>query len=332
MAFALLLYTGSVFITIATIFQIFVSVVISYFLYIAVFRIPFFPFMNLLVIVILVGIGVDDAFIFCHVWSQEKSQKNTLTFEKLFRNTLRHATLSMFVTSITTAAAFFASYVSKVTVLRCFAIFAGTAVLVNLVVMVTCMPAIVVMQEKWCSFACACFINEHCGFYESAMNQISTVFLHWLPWLIVKLRYIWLLVLGALGIVGIILVFVYPKLKLPSSNDFQLFAHDHPFEVYDLQIKRLLWFENSAGEESLLMPLTFIWGVNPVDDGYYLNPNSKGTLNVDENFDFETPDAQQFLHKFCKRLRTTKYYQSGNGLPIHKLFYREFQNVHGSWM
>jgi predicted RND superfamily exporter protein len=66
------------------------------------------------------GIGADDAFIFCKVWQCAKAEKNSGSLVKLVHDTLRHAMMSMFVTSLTTAAAFYASFVSSITAIGCF--------------------------------------------------------------------------------------------------------------------------------------------------------------------------------------------------------------------
>jgi hypothetical protein len=64
-----------------------------------------------------------------------------------------------------------------------------------------------------------------------------------LVWAVIRLRYLWLCVLGgaALGSIGV--VFYYPHFKLPDSRDFQLFDSQHPFERYDLVYRDKFWFE-----------------------------------------------------------------------------------------
>ncbi|XP_054900268.1 protein dispatched homolog 1 isoform X3 [Poeciliopsis prolifica] len=68
-------YTRSVFITLMTIIAIISSLIVSYFLYRMVFNFEFFPFMNLTALIILVGIGADDAFVLCDVWNYTKFDK-----------------------------------------------------------------------------------------------------------------------------------------------------------------------------------------------------------------------------------------------------------------
>ena len=66
-------YTRSMFITLMTMFAIISSLIVSYFLYRVVFNFEFFPFMNLTALIILVGIGADDAFVLCDVWSEHRA-------------------------------------------------------------------------------------------------------------------------------------------------------------------------------------------------------------------------------------------------------------------
>lgn len=143
-------YTGSIILTITTICTVLFSLGISYAVYTFIFRIKFFPFMNLLAVVVAVGwyiisiriyvclctavhiafngtiktflgIGADDAFIYCKIWESGKQQKlSDGGLTRLIQETMKHAFPSMFVTSFTTAVAFFASIVSKVTAINCF--------------------------------------------------------------------------------------------------------------------------------------------------------------------------------------------------------------------
>lgn len=46
--------------------------------------------------------------------------EQTETLQNLMALTLKHASISMFVTSLTTAGAFYASYTSYITAIKCF--------------------------------------------------------------------------------------------------------------------------------------------------------------------------------------------------------------------
>lgn len=49
------LYTASIFITLMTVTAIVFSLGVSYFIYMFVFRLTFFPFMNILAVIVVVG-------------------------------------------------------------------------------------------------------------------------------------------------------------------------------------------------------------------------------------------------------------------------------------
>ena len=122
---------------------------LSYFLYNIVFRIDFFPFLNILTLVFLVGIGADDAFVYYDIWRQSRAANPDANIMQLTLKTLRYSALSMLVTSLTTSSAFFAGISSTITAIKCFGIFAGTSILTNYLLMITYFPACVALHEKW---------------------------------------------------------------------------------------------------------------------------------------------------------------------------------------
>uniref|UniRef100_T1JPJ7 SSD domain-containing protein n=1 Tax=Strigamia maritima TaxID=126957 RepID=T1JPJ7_STRMM len=343
------MYTNSFLITIMTVLAIVFSLGIAYCLYTFVFEVKFFPFMNLLASVIVIGVGADDAFIYCKVWACAKSERNNGTLVKLVGDTLKHATVSMFVTSLTTATAFYASYVSSITAIKCFSLFAGTTVLVNFLLMITWLPATIVIAERWCSLnCCICippfglyapqlqrytFCSQVCNFlwklHYRCMEWARIFFEKILPCIVIKPRYLWLFLLSAIALCSVLIVFYYPGLQLPDSEEFQILSSDHPFEIYDLRLRKKFWFEKMKNTNALFkMPLTIVWGIKPVDNGDYLDPASKGTLEIDDTFDVVHPESQKWLLSFCQELRAQPFYQSTMGALLPNCFIETFK----SWM
>ncbi|XP_077075598.1 protein dispatched homolog 1 [Siphateles boraxobius] len=319
-------YTKSMFITLMTMFAIISSLIVSYFLYRVVFNFDFFPFMNLTALIILVGIGADDAFVLCDVWNYTKFDKPNSELSEAVSVTLQHAALSMFVTSFTTAAAFYANYVSNITAIRCFGVYAGTAILVNYILMVTWLPAVVVLHERYLVNVFTCSRSPHrqttgittfwtslCQMVNKCLFSISEAsrifFEKVLPCIVIKLRYLWLLWFLGLTVGGAYVVCVNPKMKLPSLelSEFQVFRSSHPFERYDAEYKKLFMFERVNHGEDLHMPITIIWGVTPVDSGDPLNPKNKGKLTLDTTFNIASPGSQGWILNFCQKLRNQSF-------------------------
>uniref|UniRef100_A0A8C1KI68 Protein dispatched homolog 1 n=1 Tax=Cyprinus carpio TaxID=7962 RepID=A0A8C1KI68_CYPCA len=320
------IYTRSMFITLMTMFAIISSLIVSYFLYRVVFNFEFFPFMNLTALIILVGIGADDAFVLCDVWNYTKFDKPNSELSETVSVTLQHAALSMFVTSFTTSAAFYANYVSNITAIRCFGVYAGTAILVNYILMVTWLPAVVVLHERYLVNLFTCSRSQHhqtqgtmpfwTSFFQMvnkclfSISEASRMFFEKvLPCIVIKLRYLWLLWFLAMTVGGAYVVCVNPKMKLPSLelSEFQVFRSSHPFERYDAEYKKLFMFERVNHGEDLHMPITIIWGVTPVDNGDPLNPKNKGKLTLDTTLNIASPASQVWILNFCQKLRNQSF-------------------------
>lgn len=340
-------YTHSVFITLMTIIAIISSLIVSYFLYRMVFNFEFFPFMNLTALIILVGIGADDAFVLCDVWNYTKFDKPHAELAETVGVTLQHAALSMFVTSFTTAAAFYANYVSNITAIRCFGVYAGTAILVNYILMVTWLPAVVVLHERYLPnmFPCSKPPHQQRGFCTQmfwaglcqkankclfTVSEVSRIFFEKvLPCIVIKLRYLWLFWFLAITVGGAYVVCVNPKMKLPSLElaEFQVFRSSHPFERYDAEYKKLFMFERVHHGEDLHMPITIIWGVKPVDNGDPLNPKNKGKLMLDKNFNISSPASQLWILNFCQKLRNQSFVFQSEEQDFTSCFIETFKQV-----
>ncbi|KAL6444551.1 hypothetical protein ACFW04_001990 [Cataglyphis niger] len=327
-------YTGSIVLTITTILAVLFSLGISYAVYTLVLRIQFFPFMNLLAIVVAVGIGADDAFIYCKVWESGKQQKlSNDELVHLVQTTMKHAFPSMFVTSLTTAVAFFASIVSNVTAINCFSLFSGMTVIANFFLMITWLPACVILSEhyKLNTLSPVNFITRKIiRPLRSLGDKVTVGFTAFLTGIVIRLRWLWLLSLGTMAIACCIIVFHHPGLQLPDYIDFQLFHSAHPFERYDLIYSRRFWFERyeMIGGDAEVLPLRFVWGVKPNDNGDYLDPNKRGTLDYDTTFDISNPSSQLWLERFCKNLRSQPFYRDTMGPMLTNCFIESLR----SWM
>lgn len=64
--------------------------------------------------------------------------------------------------------------------------------------------------------------------------------------------------------------------------------------------------------DSFQLPLRFVWGVQSVDQGDYLNPASRGSLELDHKFNVSLPESQEFLLNFCRDIRKQPFYQSSS--------------------
>ncbi|XP_039441963.1 protein dispatched [Culex pipiens pallens] len=363
------LYTKSLFVTLMTVVAVIFSLGIAYFIYTLIFELSFFPFMNLLAVIVVVGIGADDAFIFLKIWQCVIADRMKATgaviplggpstsssfvseggngtgggavgpgaapsdtLVGIMASTLKHAALSMLVTSLTTAAAFYASYVSSITAVRCFGIFSGTAVMANYVIMITWLPAAVSIAERITCVSLGKPVETMLARLAApfrAISQLGRKVEDVIISLVISVPLLWIALLGIIGILSGVMVLHWPKLRLPDSPDFKLFISSHPFERYDAEYKDMFWFEKIySTSDSFKLPLRFVWGVQPVDRGNFLDPERRGLLYFDDSFNMSAPESQQWLLGFCKSLKNQTFYQMSYGLLLPNCFIENFIN----WM
>jgi len=323
----IMVYSRSIFIGLMTFFCIIIATVLAYFFYGIVFRISFFPFLNVLTLIFLVGIGADDAFVYMGAWNEAMKSmphdNNNSKEEALVRWTvysLKHAVSAMFVTSFTTAAAFYASASSKIIAIRCFGIFAGTSILMNYLMMIVWFPVAVVISYKYfssCHCASICCHQRVAGstsetFPQSKSGILPRIssFAKWfsqyfftetIPNIVTKLRYLWVVILSLLGIGGIIVLFVSPKLRLPVSKDFQMFSDTSSIEQFQLHYK------SSFATEEDKRYVVFTFGVSNKNTASMLDPDDKGKLQFINTFSVTSMPEQSWLKSFCEQLQNASF-------------------------
>ncbi|XP_075970868.1 RND transporter family member dispatched [Anticarsia gemmatalis] len=341
-------YTNSLILTVLLFTAVTYSLGIAYFLYVYVFNLEFFPFMNLLVIVVVIGIGADDAFIYVKVWKMISkqlikdnvvSQDNGLSDIKnvssagetiliqILEETMKHSIVTMFITTLTTAVAFYASYVSYIPAINCFSVFAGTAVLVNFFLMISWLPVSVFIIDVKLRTSRRKFLDVIHKSINEFWDDIRVILNRFIITCVTRLHIMFVMVLGAIGIASIIVVFYSPGLQLPDSKQFQLFQTSHPFEQYDIVYRGKFLFERFGKDigTGSRMPLRWVWGVKAIDNGNHMNPASKGHLVFDEEFTISDPNSQIWLSGFCARIKAQPFFQQTLGPLLPNCFIESFK-------
>ena len=310
----MLLYLLRIDLVLATIISVAFGFIFAYAIYYFILDMKFFPFINLLALLVLIAVGADDVFVFFDIYQQTKKAHPEMTLEKVISRTLSHAALSVFVTSLTTSAAFFANAVSNITAIKVFGIFAGIAILVNFFVMVLVVPCIIILVEKLLMLIRGVLnpLATKILFCECWENWEVIVFLRnifdvYFPRLIGKTWYIWLVLLSLLSILAGVAVFAYPKFKLPDTKDFQLFPTSNLLENWFFNVNKHFYFVEDEGNVPMVRA-SYIFGFEAVDGGNHWDPSNKTThLIEDEDFDFYDADTQNWLSQFCEDQKVAEY-------------------------
>ena len=142
--FLVLLYTWfhttSLLLSVMAMLMIALSFPVSLFFYYMFFGDAKLGVLNILSIYIVLGIGVDDCYVFLDAFQQNRHAPDLAQgFGAAFNRSAR----AMFVTSFTTALAFLANMISSIPVIFSFAVFMATLVIVNYVFTITIFVGIV---------------------------------------------------------------------------------------------------------------------------------------------------------------------------------------------
>ena len=258
-----------------------------------------------LTILLLKAIGADDEFLFCDSFEQAKMENPDKDLVYWISKTMHHAAISILVTSLTTGAVLYANLVSDITDIKCFGIISGNAIVINYVLMVTWISSAVIAIEKVNNYFCSTV--KCCDCFEKLSAKVKEIsdkiFQTFLPACVSKVWFVWIILLLGLGVGGIIVTFITPKLDLPRSEGYALFNKDTNIEVWHEKLKsKYRYYQKENEWQTGGMYLVGVWGVKGGDTGNHLDPDSVGDLRFDESFDLSQPESQTWMTEFCHDL------------------------------
>ena len=222
--------------------------------------------------------------------------------------------------------AFFAGATSSITSLRCFGIYTGLVVMTDFFLMITYLPSVVALDHIYIQprfrKCCTCFgdiAHRLCVCVHATEEDIvngamlgpgERFFKNKIHPLVSNTRLLLFLLLGS---VGGWLSWKAQFLEKPSTGDFQLFHDGHPMELYSMVWRDEFFQGGLAGSGSrAYYPVTFVWGLEPVDNGNKMDPADHGSP-IWTDVDVKSPGAQTWLVNFCEAVRNETWY-----LPLNK--------------
>ncbi len=339
------LYLQSLLLVLATIANIAFAYIIAYFIYRVVLSISYFPFINLLSGLVIIAVAADDIFIFHDFWCIFKGNYITSSLNQshlssnlemsrksrskllavIMTKTFKHASSSIFVTSFTTAAAFFSNCASNITSLKAFGLFSGIVILANFLLMITWTPAVIVACEKLrYTRACLYISNGKKKHFQSLRFVTKTLieffktvecalFERLIPYLTDVFWSVMVILFAGLGVVGLLLLFYWPKLELPNTTYVPIYTQGSPIimERYENEFNhRFPYGKSPKGHPTkILKPVHYIWGLQPIDNGRIFSGNASesATLIPDKSFNMTSMGAQLWLRELCREIQAQEF-------------------------
>ncbi|XP_062947183.1 protein dispatched homolog 2 [Cynocephalus volans] len=321
------LYLRSLFLALMVLLGVLGSLLVAFFLYRVAFRVAYFPFVNLAALILLSSVSTNHTLIFFDLWRLSKSQLPSGGLAQRVARTMHHFGYLLLVSGLTTGVAFYASYLSRLPAVRCFALYMGTAVLVHMALTLAWLPASAVLHERFLARGCAppaqgpwgCSAPRRLalalhrrlrGLRRAAAGASRLLFQRLLPCGVIKFRYIWICWFAALAAGGAYIAGVSPRLGLPElpPSGGQVFRPSHPFERFDAEYRQQFLFERLPQGEGGHMPVVLVWGILPVDTSDPLDPRSNSSLVSDPGFSASSSEAQRWLLALCHRARNQSFF------------------------
>ncbi|CAF0737563.1 unnamed protein product [Adineta steineri] len=238
----------------------------------------------------------------------------------MMEGVLRHAAASVFVTSFTTSAAFFTNMISRIAYVQLFGLFMGLCILFNFLMNITMIVSFVIIYEKFCeplSNRLGIF-NHFPELFDKIMLTLTrlshAIFTVYIPRLIIKLRYILIIIFFILGVIGLVVVFHHPKLSPPKSRRYQFFQLSHPFERFEYQMRDEFLSYINEDKDNVTNPLLiFVFGVEDTDLVHPFYPDRKSsitneTMIYNNKIDFYEPETLRWFDSFLKDLNRSELF------------------------
>ena len=320
------LHLRSLFLAIASIFQIIIGFPFAFFVYRWIAQITYFDTMSTLVIFLILGIGADDVFVFVDAWRQSVTLVGDDIVDRM-SFTYRRASKAMIITTGTTFFAFIATGLSPIIPISAFGFWAACVVLMNYVMVITLFPAILSLWYQYIKDKerCCCKKNKDLDSKEdndedgranvtdadmlyrtedSVVQELLTSNAHCVErffrdkwfWFISKAK--WVLIVVSLILIG--LSSWKTSEMSPLSKQEEFFPADHYME------KQLTWQSKFyAGAATEKTQLRMVWGLEKdldKTDMVYWDVDSWGNVKYDTNFDISPIVAQEHILYVCDNL------------------------------
>jgi hypothetical protein len=281
-ALAIVVHTKSPFITLIGLLQIIFSFPLAYFVYKLVAGLDFFPFLNFIGVFVIFALGADDVFVVVDMWKNARLEHPKASTEYIAAIALPDAAGAMFLTTLTTAVAFFATAICPVAPVKMFAIFCGLLVTFDYMMNVLLVfPALCIYDKALESTerkanCCISFRRSKPSGEEMKTDgeDSKPSFIHRTmnAFYVALHRIRWFLLVGCAVAFGVSAYYA-STLSLPTSSDVRMLGEDNEFEQSWMWRKSLLYdtLEKARGSQAHV-----IWGVKPADTGDQSKSISQG--------------------------------------------------------
>lgn len=344
---AIMVHTQSPLVTGLGLLQIILSFPMAYFFYNLILGLTYFPFLNFIGVFVVFALGAGDIFVAFDKWTNARKYNMTKSTEYVAAVALPDALGAMFLTTLTTAIAFFATAVCPVSPIKMFAIFCGLLIFFDYILTVCFVfPALCIYDKAlikraesgntgsslWlgcigCGTCFACCSHTHVyddvvvAAHGSHKPKAATVAVTEEQESPEESESYNAAQRFMLSLSEYLHSARWPLLAICTLSFVVCIYYAQQLELPESSEVRLLkpgiQFEQAYAwrKELLTTELdnlsgsrnSLIWGLDPADTGRQNDPYDGTSLVLDETFDPSSTEAQVYLKDFCDNLYENEF-------------------------
>lgn len=315
----MMIHTKSPWLTFLGILQIIYGIPLSYFVYVFIARLEFFPFLNFIGVFVAAALGADDLFVAVDKFKNARIRNPTGSTEDIAAVAFPDAASAMLLTTSTTAVAFFATCICPVPPILCFAVFCGLMIVFNYVMNILLVFPGLCLYDIWLQNGstnrCINFRWKKAPKEENIHNDVliedpedeepqKLSFIHRILshyyGVIHRLRIF--VLIACITAIGLCIYFA-SDLSQPTDTEVRLLPSGDPFENHYLWKSFTLYqqlFQSGA-------TVWVVFGVKAGDTGPQNKPDILSKLLLDEKFNLSSQESQVYMKGFCDRMFETSF-------------------------
>lgn len=317
------IHTRSAWLTLMGLLQIIYAIPLAYFVYTVIGGLSFFPFLNFIGVFVAAALGADDLFVAVDKWKNARIADPEGTTEDIAERALPDAAGAMFLTTSTTAVAFFATCICPVPPILCFAVFCGLMIVFNYLLNIWIVFPALCLYDIWLQRGTKNFCVSCCAkkkveedVNDADVEDLAVTNGTTRPSLIHRLltKYYdllhkgrWYVFAACIAAIGFC-IYAATTITLPETAEVRLLPESHPLEIHNAWKRTILsslLFTTGAGVQ-------IVFGIRPGDTGNRNDPEQLSKFLVDDTFDASSQEAQEYLLGFCDRLYGTDFASKPN--------------------
>jgi len=319
---AMIVHTRSLWLSLLGILQIILSIPMAYFMYYFIFGLKFFPILNLIGLFVSAALGADDVFVVVDKWKSARLENPEGCLESIAKIALPDAASAMFLTTSTTAVAFFATCICPVPPIFTFALFCGLLIILNYILNCLFLFPGLCLYDRWLTNGSKnCLITfyhlpenlaeQHSPIQENQNgldeSQREQSLMHSILSTLYTVIHSYRVVILVLSLISIaVSAYFASTIRQPQVSDVRLLPSKNPLEMHYEWNKLILTNELFFASGSSMRTY---WGIIPADEGKHRDPDTLSNLALDEQFDPSSEAAQEYLLGFCDDLFMNDFVQ-----------------------